>query len=315
MHFSRKQVRESATLSMVKQAEKNLLEKKLNESKVMIEPLQEFEFGAGQLKRTNSFRNLRMDAKNIVKEYFLFEALKYIYNESLIVDLDKNAVSKTVDTIISGFIKENTVDGILRTMETKSLFLSDISKAIKESTDKVMKANEDKLTNPDTDLGEIKVDPEYKDSFIDILSKQKEEIQDVGAMVQSHVANNVEDFIASNIENKQQIQDILDEVQDKVANIKTANKDTAEEIKESMILGAKRKIYNIKRSSDNLLENMVTYLSKRVISENHKLFLTENNTINMQSVVETAECMLTMLVLSEALGYELDKNEVKKMYK
>ena len=36
MHFSRKQIRESATLKMVKQAEKDVLEKQLNESKTII---------------------------------------------------------------------------------------------------------------------------------------------------------------------------------------------------------------------------------------------------------------------------------------
>ena len=143
------------------------------------------------------------------------------------------------------------------------------------------------------------------------MAQQKEEIEDVGALVQSHVANNVEDFIASNVEDKQQIKDILDEVKEKVANIKASNADVAEDIKESMILGAKRKIYSVKSAKKSLLEAMV----KRVISENHTEFLTESKTINTDKIVETAECMLTMLVLSEALGFDLDEQKVRAMYK
>ena len=147
------------------------------------------------------------------------------------------------------------------------------------------------------------------------MGQQKEEIEDVGAMVQSHVANNVEDFIASNVEDKQQIKEILDEVKEKVANIKAANADVAEDIKESMIIGAKRKIYNVKSAKKSILEAMVKHLAKRVIAENHTEFLTESKTINTDKIVETAECMLTMLVLSEALGFKLNEQEVRAMYK
>lgn len=315
MSFSRKKLRESTTLNIVRQIEKEEMEKKLNESKIDIEPLIEFQQGYGQLKRTNEFRNLRSNARSMIKEHFLTEAVNYIYDACLIDELQKESTLEARRSVVVGFIKENTVDGILKTMNSTSLMLADIAKAVKESTDKVMKANEDKLTNPDTKLKDINIDPEYNDSFIDTLAKQKDEIEDIGALVQSHVANNVEDFIASNVENKQQIKDILDEVNDKVSNIKAANNDVAEEIKESMIMKAKRRINDIKRSSDNLLEAMVTHLSKRIISEGHSGFLTESNTIDIQSVVETAECMLTMMVLSEALGYELDEREVRSMYK
>lgn len=67
-------------------------------------------------------------------------------------------------------------------------------------------------------------------------------------MVQTHVANNVEEFIASNVEDRQQIKDILDDVKEKVASIKAANADVAEQIKESKIMKARREIHKIKNS-------------------------------------------------------------------
>lgn len=314
MHFSRKQIRESATLKMVKQAEKDVLEKQLNESKTIIPEVNDV-MNESALARSNRFKNLRINAKAAIKEHFLTEAIKYIYNECMIPDLQKESTNVIRDTVIRGFIKENGVENILRTLNRKSLFLADIAKAVKESTDDVVKANEDKLTNPDTKLADVNVDPEYQDSFIDKMGQQKEEIQDVGAMVQSHVVNNVEDFIASNVEDKQQIKEILDEVKEKVANIKAANADVAEDIKESMIINAKRKIHDLKSSKKNLLESMVKHLAKRVINENHTAYLTESKTIDTDKIVETAECMLTMLVLSEALGFELNEQEVHAMYK
>ena len=304
MHFSRKQVRESNTLKMVKQAEKDTLEKQLNESKTIIPEINNV-MTESHLARSKRSLNIRMEAKAAIKEHFLTEAIKYIYDECTIPDLQKESTKIIRDTVIRGFIKENGVESIIRTFNTKSLFLADIAKSIKEATDEVVKANEDKLKNPDTKVSDVTVDPEYQDSFIDKMAQQKEEIEDVGALVQSHVANNVEDFIASNVEDKQQIKDILDEVKEKVANIKASNADVAEDIKEYMILGAKRKIYSVKSAKKSLLEAMVKHLAKRVISENHTEFLTESKT----------ECMLTMLVLSEALGFDLDEQKVRAMYK
>lgn len=315
MHFSRKQIRESNTLKMVKQAEKATLEKQLNESKTIIPEVGRVDMNESSLARSKRSLNIRMAAKAAIKEHFLTEAIKYIYNECMIPDLQKESTNIIRDTVIRGFIKENGVESIIRTFNTKSLFLADIAKAVKEATDDVVKANEDKLKNPDTKVDDITVDPEYQDSFIDKMGQQKEEIEDVGAMVQSHVANNVEDFIASNVEDKQQIKEILDEVKEKVANIKAANADVAEDIKESMIIGAKRKIYNVKSAKKSILEAMVKHLAKRVIAENHTEFLTESKTINTDKIVETAECMLTMLVLSEALGFKLNEQEVRAMYK
>ena len=315
MHFSRKQIRESNTLKMVKQAELATLEKQLNESKTIIPEVGRVAMNESSLARSKRSLNLRMAAKAMIKEHFLTEAIKYIYNECMIPDLQKESTNIIRDTVIRGFIKENGVENIIRTFNTKSLFLADIAKAVKEATDDVVKANEDKLKNPDTKVDDINVDPEYQDSFIDKMGQQKEEIEDVGAMVQSHVANNVEDFIASNVEDKQQIKEILDEVKEKVANIKAANADVAEDIKESMIIGAKRKIYNVKSAKKSILEAMVKHLAKRVIAENHTEFLTESKTINTDKIVETAECMLTMLVLSEALGFKLNEQEVRAMYK
>jgi len=134
MHFSRKQIRESNTLKMVKQAEKATLEKQLNESKTIIP-----EIGAmteSSLARSKRSLNIRMAAKAMIKEHFLTEAIKYIYNECMIPDLQKESTNIIRDTVICGFIKENGVENIIRTFNTKSLFLADIAKTIKEATEK-----------------------------------------------------------------------------------------------------------------------------------------------------------------------------------
>lgn len=311
MHFSRKAIRESANLRMLKQAKINELQSQLNETVV---PVVEFD-ESKSLKRANRFLNLRTTVRNNLKEAFLFEAIKYFYNESSVQEIEKEELQTTKDTIIMGFIKENGVENILNKFRKRDVVLTDIANFINESTRAIMEENEEKLKDPETAPEDIQVSVDDRESFIDKMSQQKEEIEDVGAMVQTHVANNVEEFIASNVEDRQQIKDILDDVKEKVASIKAANADVAEQIKESKIMKARREIHKIKNSKKNILECMVNHLSKRVIAENHQAFLDDRNSIKMDKIVETAECMLTMLVLSEAFGFEVNEKDVRELYK
>lgn len=311
MHFSRKAIRESANLRMLKQAKVNELQSQLNETVV---PVVEFD-ESKSLKRANRFLNLRTTVRNNLKEAFLFEAIKYFYNESSVQEIEKEELQTTKDTIIMGFIKENGVENILNKFRKRDVVLTDIANFVNESTRVIMEENEEKLKDSETAPEDIQVSVDDRESFIDKMAQQKEEIEDVGAMVQTHVANNVEEFIASNVEDRQQIKDILDDVKEKVASIKAANADVAEQIKESKIMKARREIHKIKNSKKNILECMVNHLSKRVIAENHQAFLDDRNSIKMDKIVETAECMLTMLVLSEAFGFEVNEKEVRELYK
>ena len=311
MHFSRKAIRESANLRMLKQAKVNELQSQLNETVV---PVVEFD-ESKSLKRANRFLNLRTTVRNNLKEAFLFEAIKYFYNESSVQEIEKEELQTTKDTIIMGFIKENGVENILNKFRKRDVVLTDVANFVNESTRAIMEENEEKLKDSETVPEDIQVSVDDRESFIDKMAQQKEEIEDVGAMVQTHVANNVEEFIASNVEDRQQIKDILDDVKEKVASIKAANADVAEQIKESKIMKARREIHKIKNSKKNILECMVNHLSKRVIAENHQAFLDDRNSIKMDKIVETAECMLTMLVLSEAFGFEVNEKEVRELYK
>lgn len=311
MHFSRKAIRESANLRMLKQAKINELQSQLNETVV---PVVEFD-ESKSLKRANRFLNLHTTVRNNLKEAFLFEAIKYFYNESSVQEIEKEELQTTKDTIIMGFIKENGVENILNKFRKRDVVLTDIANFVNESTRAIMEENEEKLKDSETAPEDIQVSVDDRESFIDKMAQQKEEIEDVGAMVQTHVANNVEEFIASNVEDRQQIKDILDDVKEKVASIKAANADVAEQIKESKIMKARREIHKIKNSKKNILECMVNHLSKRVIAENHQAFLDDRNSIKMDKIVETAECMLTMLVLSEAFGFEVNEKEVRELYK
>ena len=180
MHFSRKAIRESANLRMLKQAKINELQSQLNETVV---PVVEFD-ESKSLKRANRFLNLRTTVRNNLKEAFLFEAIKYFYNESSVQEIEKEELQTTKDTIIMGFIKENGVENILSKFRKRDVVLTDIANFVNESTRAIMEENEEKLKDSETAPEDIQVSVDDRESFIDKMAQQKEEIEDVGAMVQ-----------------------------------------------------------------------------------------------------------------------------------
>ena len=60
---------------------------------------------------------------------------------------------------------------------------------------------------------------------------------------------------------------------------------------------------------------MVSSLAKKAINEDIERFLVQGNTVNMDAIVGFTEHVMTMLVLSEALGFKIDEKEVRELYK
>ena len=75
-----------------------------------------------------------------VKNYFLVEALSYIFNNSIHMELlnEDNAIIKK--NIVNKFVKENNVDELLKSFEDKSILLSELANIITEKYNIVMES-------------------------------------------------------------------------------------------------------------------------------------------------------------------------------
>ena len=178
-----------------------------------------------------------------------------------------------------------------------------------------MEDNEEALNSNDVN-DEPKVSPDDTETFVDKVNsdENKEEIQDIGDSVKTHVANGIEQFIIANIEDKEHIKDVLQNVEDKVATIQAANAEEEEEIKESTI---QRGRLQIKKRLDTrkvgLYEAMVRDLSKKALANPGYGMITESGTLDMDKITAACEATLTMMVLSEALGFYIP-NDIQKQY-
>lgn len=266
------------------------------------------------LQRVQPKSLVRTEFRNALREELLYEAVRAFYTESEVYDIKKDHLRNTKDAVIRGFIRENGAINILESFKKTTMPLMEIAKNIENTVKAICEEKKDELDKAHK-AKDVALDPDYKRSFINTLSDQKEEIEDVGELVRSHVANTTEDFVASNYEDRQQIQTVMDEVKEKVANIKAADKDTAEEIKESVIMKGKREVNKIKSRKRNILETMIHSLAKRSITESRTEYLTETGSPDLQAIEETCQCMLTMMVLAETFGYKKTEEEFRAIFK
>ena len=76
--------------------------------------------------------------KTNVKNHLLVEALSYIFNKSTFMEFvnEDNDVIKR--NIVNKFVKENNVDGLLKSFKDKSILLSELSSIITEAYETVL---------------------------------------------------------------------------------------------------------------------------------------------------------------------------------
>ena len=60
---------------------------------------------------------------------------------------------------------------------------------------------------------------------------------------------------------------------------------------------------------------MVRYVAKEAVQTKNKNFINETGNIDMDKVVKLSEAMMTMMVLSEAIGFELDEEKMNAQFK
>lgn len=313
--MSRKELRQSTIARMVEQAEIEDINKKLNAmNKEMMKEQSVKDWYNTKTKNIHQMRAMRSAFSEKVLDAFTFEMLNCLYEASSNASIKQDWLVPIKDRIIMNFIKEQTSRDILSNMRKVSLPMSYLVKFVEDAHEKTMQDNKATLTDPSGEKVSLKINPEEKEKFIDKMDELKDDIEDVGDLVRTHVANSVEDFVVSNVEDKEQIKDTLLDVQDRINSIEEEDPELEEEIKEAMILRSKRKLHGIKSKEQPLFEQMVTSLSKLALKTKNK-FILESSGINMDKVVPIAESMLTMVVLSEALGYTISKEDLNNIYK
>ena len=244
----------------------------------------------------NAVQDKKRNKAKVQKEFSDFRyQVKSDILESVLSAIVQKALPKTinevnfVDSIVREFVEEEGALNLLDGMSTKTALLSEMAQDINEAYDKEI---ED-------------VDPSDQDTFIAntaptnaLISKidGDEGMADVTDIIKTKVSRATQEFIEKNVIDQQDIKDTLADAKERIATVKTGDDELDKEIREEQTIATKRKIKAISKRQGGVFEQLVKNMSKSILTnEALKESYTINGQINMESVVNRATCIYTLM--------------------
>ena len=140
-----------------------------------------------------------------------------------------------------------------------------------------------------------------------------EDVDDITNLIRMRVSNAEENFVNRNQQDKENVMTVLKQTADRVQMAKDTNdNDYAESVEESETRIAKDKIYKIQHEGyRSVFDRMVRNLSEAAVKNKDAKgsLIDENGKLNMDSIVESARCMYSLL---ETIGtIQLEKVDNK----
>lgn len=140
-----------------------------------------------------------------------------------------------------------------------------------------------------------------------------EDVDDITNLIRMRVSNAEENFINRNQQDKENVKTVLKQTADRIQMAKDTNdNDYAESVEESETRIAKDKIYKIQHEGyRSVFDRMVRNLSEAAVKNKDAKgsLIDENGKLNMDSIVESARCMYSLL---ETIGtIQLEKVDNK----
>ena len=145
------------------------------------------------------------------------------------------------------------------------------------------------------------LNPETKEEMLDKL-EQEEDTDTAIDIIAQRISKAEEEFIKKNAQDKQKIEDIVDDINDRINGAKADpnnSDEDVEEIEQEAVIEMKRKITKIRDDRPHtVFEMMVRQLSEGILNDTGAIneeYTDENGKINMDTVVEVAKCVYGFL--------------------
>lgn len=185
--------------------------------------------------------------------------------------------------LVNQFINENGVDKLLNSMKDKTYVLSEMSRVIEKYTNIVLeKVDKDK---PETYF----IIPEDRDAFFKELDTDDNE--EVASMIKIRVSDALDQFVQSNIKQKEELREILVQSKERIDAAKS------EEVRESFNNLSKQAIVTLKEKKvKSVLEMMIAGMVKNTLKDKElsSVYMNEG-TLDMDAIVENATTMYAFL--------------------
>ena len=201
--------------------------------------------------------------------------------------------------IIESYIQENGLYNILRKMKnSRNLFLKELAEEIKDTSEEL-------ITNASQDENEdYTINKDTVDKFIKEID-DSEDANDVTNVIRLRVSNAEEDFVNKNERDEENIKTILKDTADRVKNAKEDNdNDYSSAVEESEMRFASKQIYKIQHESRNSAFDRIARAVAKSSLLSAQESSTENNRLNMESVMNVTKAIYTVLEMLSATTLE-----------
>lgn len=243
--------------------------------------------------------------KRSVSESYVSNFLWAIYETVL----EKNMASDFAKSIglstLESYIWENGADNIVKSMNGKTLFLSEAAKLLDDYITEAI--DEADPSNTDT----YAIDPEQEQEFFDNLSRS-DEIEDIANSIRMKVVDAEEKMATDNIQDKIDMDDIMRSAAQRIESIKQSNSedeisdDSADTQQQEAVMISKAKMNAVTtKRPRSVLEQMIRSTSKKVLKDNvlSEVYC-EDGKINFDKLVEANTAIYTFMEMLNTMQLE-----------
>lgn len=248
------------------------------------------------LKEHHEFvRDRKRNYKLSILETCLSDALKGIYISALLKEnqLEPENI-KLAESMVDNFIKEEGgALTVLRRMDGKTYLLDTVKKIVEDTADEV----EQTASEDEKDFNEVP--EENKEEMLDKMEKE-DDIEAAIDIISQRVADAEQQFIQKNAEDKEKLNAIAQDLNDRIESIKADNEtseETKEELEQEATLIYKRKANDIKYGRKrNVFEHCVSCLTETVVKDKELLeAYSEEGKVDMGRIINQAKCIYGFL--------------------
>lgn len=290
-------------------ANKKKLEKDKKDAKKKLEDAKrkEIEDRKSELEATKeSYIKFKKDVRNKL----FSEALTCICTQSINNPTDTER--RLMKNIVTNYVVENGALSLIN--NSRHPLMVDVKDMVNEYYSKLIE-NAD-----ETNIYTHTIDPITITDFFKDLDKL-DDIEDATGTIRARVAMAEEEFVTKNTVDKQNIDTVLKDTNERIKSAKEGldnnySEEVADEVAQEAAKLGKEKIYRINKQPKNLFHEMVTRLAKSALNDevNRQRFVNENSRLDMFKITESVRCMYTMLEAVSTLKIEnVDEKYIKNV--
>ena len=210
--------------------------------------------------------NKKRNFRDTVLTECLSSSLKGIYITGLMKNMaltkeNVNIAESMVDTFITN---AGGAHAVLRQIGGKSYLLESLRKIIEDTAEEI----ENTATEEEKEFNEVP--EEQKDKMLDKLEKE-EEVDVAVDLIADRIASAEEEFIKKNKEDKDKIEQIVSDINDRISAVKadlSKSDEVKEQIEQECARECKRKVGDVYNNrSHTIFEHMVTQMTGCVLKD------------------------------------------------